>query len=229
LLLVLAFSYGAFVFAQDPTSPATNQGVADSREWQDARRELHEWLSVQKLYSEQEIEQMLNDLRLRVAGMNEKERAEFLREMQGRLAVLNSDQAQQARAWVGETMSRLTPAARQQFKAQLPDVANMTESQMRQYLSKMQMRQAARQRDRAATAELRSQQNQMIVQMNQERQTAFEDARRRQQSAVATQATNRVQQGFQQSLENATRDRNFYAPGAWDYHSNPYRWLSPWW
>jgi hypothetical protein len=161
--------------------------------------------------------------------MNENQRAAFLREMQGRLAVLNSDDAQQARAWVGETMSRLTPAARQQFQAQLPDVANMTESEMRQYLSKMQLRQAARQRDRAVTADLRSKQNQMVMQMNRERQTAFEDARRRQQSAVATQATNRVQEGFQQSLQNATLDRNFYAPGAWDSRSNPYLWLNPWW
>ena len=41
------------------------------------------------------------------------------------------------------------------------------------------------------------------MQMNQQRNQAFQDARMRQQSAVSSQATNRVQQGFQQSNQNA--------------------------
>ena len=57
----------------------------------------------------------------------------------------------------------------------------------------------ARQRGQAASAQFRTQQNQQIMQMNQQRNQAFQDARMRQQSAVSSQATNRVQQGFQQS------------------------------
>jgi hypothetical protein len=67
----------------------------------------------------------------------------------------------------------------------------------------------------------------MAMQMNQQRQQAFTDARQRQQSAVSSQATNRVQQGFQQSQQYA-RDHSFYAPGANAPLFNPYIWANPW-
>jgi len=217
--------------AQQPKPPASRpapaKGVADSQEWQDARRAFQEWLTVQQIYTEQEIQKIVNDLQLRVARMTEQERAAFLVDMQARLAVLNSDQARQARAWMGETMSRLTPAGQQKFRQQLPDVAKMSASELQQSLAAKQLQMQARQRDQAAAARLRTQQNQIVMQMNQQRQTAFQDARQRQQSAVSSQATNRVQQGFQQSQQNA-RDHSFYAPGANDPLFNPYMWANPW-
>jgi hypothetical protein len=184
-------------------------------------------MSVQQIYTDEEIKEKLNSLRLRVAGMSEQERLAFLRDAQARLAILNGEEARQARAWVGETMSRLTPAGQQRFGKQLPDVANMTASELEQSLATQQLKVQQRQRNQAAAAQLRAQQLQMARQMNQQRQSAFQDARQRQQAAVSGQATNRVQEGFQQSQQNA-RNHSFYAPGGFDPLINPYVWTNPW-
>src|SRR5262245_32785570 len=86
------------VFGQQPQLPRTlpaqppssSQGIVDSPEWEATRQAYQEWLTVQQVYSPQEVQKMVSDLRLRVAGMNEQQRRAFLGDMQARLAVLNS-------------------------------------------------------------------------------------------------------------------------------------------
>jgi hypothetical protein len=208
-------------------APATAQSIVDSPEWQATRQAYLDWLSVQQVYSDEEVQKLVNELSQRVAAMNEQQRAAFLKDMQARLAVLNSDQARQARAWLGENMSRMTPAGQQKLRRQIPDVANMSAPQLEQALATHQMQMQSRQRNSAAAAQLRAQQNQLAMQMNQQRQQAFLDARQRQQSAVSSQATNRVQQGFQQSQQNAQSNiRAAEAANAPIF--NPYIWTNPW-
>ncbi len=207
--------------------PAPAPSVVDSPEWAATRQAYQEWLTVQQVYSEQEVQKMVSDLRVRVAAMSEPERVAFLNDMQARLAVLNSDQARQARAWLGENLSRMTPAGQQKLRQQIPDIANMSAAQLQQALTTKQMQMQSRQRSQATTAQFRAQQNQMAMQMNQQRQQAFADARQRQQSAVSSQATNRVQQGFQQSQQNA-RINTLNAEQANAPLFSPYIWANPW-
>jgi hypothetical protein len=213
--------------AQPAQPPASSQGVVDSPEWQATRQEFYNWLSVQQVYSEQEIQKMISDLRLRVSAMNEQQRRAFLKDMQSRLAVLNSEQAQQARAWFNENLSRMTPKGQAKLRQQVPDVANMNAAQLQQALSQKQMQFQSRQRGQAASAQFRTQQNQQIMQMNQQRNQAFQDARMRQQSAVSSQATNRVQQGFQQSNQNAQSNIRAAEAASAPLFS-PYIWANPW-
>jgi hypothetical protein len=236
ILVVAALAAGsrATVFGQPPQPPqpptgrpAPAQSVVDSSEWEATRQAFQQWLTVQQKYSDQEIQKMISDLRLRVAAMNEKERAAFLKDVQARLAVLNSEQARQARAWMSENMARMTPAGQQKLRRQIPDVANMSAAQLQQALTTKQMQMQGRQRSQAATAQFRAQQNQMAMQMNQQRQQAFAAARQRQQSAVTSQATNRVQQGFQQSQQFA-RQNIQNAPVSNAPLVNPYVWTNPW-
>jgi len=213
--------------ARPAQPPASSQGVVDSPEWQATRQAFYNWLSVQQVYSEQEIQQKISDLRLRISAMNEQQRVAFMKDMQARLAVLNSEQAQQARAWFNENLSRMTPAGQQKLRQQVPDISNMNAAQLQQALNQKQMQFQARQRSQSATAQFRAQQNQKIMQMNQQRNQAFQDARMRQQSAVASQATNRVQQGFQQSNQNAQSNIRA-AESANAPLFNPYVWANPW-
>lgn len=210
-----------------PAPPVSSQSVVDSPEWMATRQAFQQWLSVQQIYSDAEMQKMVNDLRLRVANMSESERVAFMKDMQSRLAVLNSEQAQQARAWMGETMSRLTPAGQQKLRQQIPDVSNMSAAELQQALAANQKRIQARQRNSATSAQIRSQQNQLAMQMNQQRQQAFNDARVRQQNAVSNQATNRRQQAFQQSQQNA-RENTMIAPSYNAPLFNPYVWANPW-
>ncbi|MEX0642522.1 MAG: hypothetical protein WD468_07465 [Pirellulales bacterium] len=233
LLLVvaaLAARLAEIAVGQTPQSPAVQpapaQSVVDSPEWQATRQAFQQWLTVQQVYTDQEMQAMVNDLRTRVAAMNEQERAAFLKDMQSRLAVLNSEQAVQARAWMSENMSRMTPAGQQKLRRQIPDVANMSAAQLQQALASKQMQMQGRQQSQAATAQFRTQQNQMAIQMNQQRQQAFTDARQRQQNAVSSQATNRVQQGFQQSQQNSRN--NIGTPGGNAPLFNPFIWANPW-
>lgn len=207
--------------------PAAQATIVDSPQWQAARQEFQQWLSVQQVYSEQEIQTMVEDLRLRVAAMSEPERVAFLKEMQARLEVLNSDQARQARAWLNENMARMTPAGQERLRRQIPDVAHMSAGELQQALAAKQLQMQSRQRSSAAAAQLRAQQNQLAMQMNQQRQQAFQAARQRQQTAVAGQATTRVQQGFQQSQE-AARTNIINAENANAPLISPYVWANPW-
>lgn len=207
------------------SQPATS--VVDSPEWAATRDAYMQWLSMQQVYSPQEVQKLVNDLRLRVAGMNERERVAFMKDIQARLEVLNSQQAQQARAWLNENLSRMTPAGQQKLRSQIPDIANMSAAQLQQALAGHEMQMQARQRSSAATAQFRAQQNQMAMQMSQQRQQAFVDARQRQQAAVAGQASNRVQQNFQQSQQNAANARANAAASSAPL-INPYVWVNPW-
>jgi hypothetical protein len=231
---IVAWPHG-LAFGQQPQPrvappaqpPASSQGVVDSPEWQATRQAFYSWLSVQQIYSEQEIQQKISDLRLRISAMNEQQRVAFMTDMQARLEVLNSQQAQQARAWVNENMSRMTPKGQAKLRQQIPDISNMNAAQLQQALNQKQMQFQARQRGQAASTQFRAQQNQQIMQMNQQRNQSFNDARMRQQSAVAGQATNRVQQGFQQSQQNAQSNiRAAEAANAPLF--NPYVWANPW-
>ena len=79
--------------ARPAQPPASSQGVVDSPEWQATRQAFHNWLSVQQVYSEQEIQKMSAICGCASAAMNEQQRVAFMKDMQARLAVLNSEQA----------------------------------------------------------------------------------------------------------------------------------------
>jgi len=157
----------------ESTTSATDQqqkkdALMQSPRWQQAVREFHNWLSVQTLYDEQQVAEMRRDLATRIDQMSYPELEQALAQMEARLAVLLSDDAQDARAWVAQYLSVLAARPRAQFKAGLPDVRNLTAAQLQQELTQIQTRRASRQQGQAAMEQAR---NQRVQNVRQQRAT----------------------------------------------------------
>jgi len=156
-----------------PTDPSAADAQAkdalmQSARWQQAVREFHNWLSVQTLYNEEQVAEMRRDLAIQIDRMSHAELEQALAQMEARLAVLLSDEAQDARAWVAQYLSVLAARPREQFKAGLPDVRNLTAAQLQQELAQIQQRRATRRQGQTALEQAR---NQRVQNVRQQRAT----------------------------------------------------------
>jgi len=212
------------------TQSQAREAVLNSAAWKRAEQAFNDWLSVQTIYSKPQVEYLKAQFRDNTSKMSATELKAFLDQMELKLDILLSSDVTEARSWVGSRMSVLATHKREELQKQLPDVVNMTAAQLEQYLYKFeQKRQTSQQADQAAH-QFRQMQTQQIQQSVQAQQASVQQARQRGQKAVANQATRQVQQGFQDSMQNArynswdpNRYRGLVVPAA-AYFDGGYRW-----
>jgi len=133
--------------------------ILESERWRRAQRNFNEWLSVQQIYTPEQIESVKSELAERIANMTPRELEDFLKDMEERLAVLTSPDAEDARHWLAQFFAvARNPEA--QLGRSRPDVLNMTASQIRQELLWLQQHREARQQTQAAFDRSRALQNQ---------------------------------------------------------------------
>ncbi len=137
---------------------AERQTILGSDRWRETQRDFNEWLSIQRIYSPAEVSALRAEIADRVASMAPDELTSFLGEMEDRLAVLMSPDADDARQWIAQILA-VARNPESQFGGPLPDVANMTASQIRDELQRFQRRRASRQQ--AQTAFDRSRESQV--------------------------------------------------------------------
>lgn len=149
---------------------STRDEILQSARWQQLRRSFDQWLAVQKLYTEEQVDEFKTELERRISSMSAAELADFMHDMEERLAVLLSDEANDARDYLSyfteEGIRKRLPGGK------IPDVFGMTSSQLRQELQQFEQ-----QRSKRAAAN---------VQLNRQRQRsvdAFVQAQRRRQQA----------------------------------------------
>jgi hypothetical protein len=164
--------------AQTATPSASPQETArrailDSDRWRRTQREFNEWLSIQTLYDSDEVATIKADLRERISRMSPRELEDFMEDMESRLRVLMSSEAEDARQWLAQFMAVAVNPERQLGRSR-PDVLNMTASQIRQELAWLQQTREQRLRSQATFDQTRSIQTQRA-----------RDARARQQEARA--------------------------------------------
>jgi hypothetical protein len=114
-----------------------------SPRWRRLERSFDQWLSVQKIYTTAEIAELKAELQRRVVSMSSDELEDFIDDTEQRLAVLLSDEAMDARAY----LDVFTDRARRDRVArggEVPQVFDMTVSQLRQELHEFQQRRAQR-------------------------------------------------------------------------------------
>lgn len=111
--------------------------VLESDRWIRAERQFNEWLSVQKIYTPDEVSAMREELASRFAKMSPRELENFLHDMEERLAVLTSPEADDARLWLGQFLA-VARNPEQQLGISRPDVLNMSASEVRQKLQRLQ-------------------------------------------------------------------------------------------
>jgi hypothetical protein len=131
----------------------------ESDRWRRAQREFNEWLSVQTLYGEEEIAAIRARLRESVATKSPRELEDFLKDMEGRLEVLTSPEAEDARRWLSQFMA-VSRNPEERLGRRRPDVLNMTASQIRQELQWLQQTREQRARAQADFQRTRAAQSQ---------------------------------------------------------------------
>lgn len=154
-------------FGQDPaadkstdSSPkAAEEGarreILESAEWRQMQRELNEWLSVQTLYDADEVAAFKAALHKDMATKSPRELEDFMKDMESRLSILMSPEAEDARQWLAQFMAVAVNPERQLGRNR-PDVLNMTASQIRQELQWLQQTREARLQSQAASSRSRA-------------------------------------------------------------------------
>jgi len=139
---------------------AARQKILESDRWRQTQRLFNEWLSVQAIYSPDEVSAIRADLNQQVARMSPVELEEFLVGMEERLDVLTSPEAEDARMWLEQFMA-VAVNPEQQLGMSRPDVLNMTASQVRMELNRLNQIRDQRSRSRTAFDRTRSAQAQV--------------------------------------------------------------------
>jgi hypothetical protein len=136
-------------------------------------RTFNDWLSVQQVYTAEQLARVRAELSAKVAAMSPRELEGFLKDMEERLEVLTSPEAEDARQWLAQFLAvARNPEA--QLGRSRPDVLNMTASQIRQELQWLEQHRAARQQSHVAFSQGRA--------LQQQTARGVQDARRQAQS-----------------------------------------------
>lgn len=208
--------------ASDPNEAARQQILASPR-WQQAVRNMNQWLSIQRLYSPQEVAVLRNEFRSRVARMTPEELEQQLNEIEAKIAILASPEAEDARRWMAQFLAVQAKYSDAELRARRPDIARMTASQIQQELANFQKRRGGMQMSQSAVQQGRALQVQNAQNMQAQRQQAAERARQSAGRAADVAASrNQIQTNTVPPFSGPQyNSAPFYTVGPW---GNPIRW-----
>ncbi len=147
-------SQGSSVKGAD-SQDAARRKIMESDRWRQTQRRLNEWLAVQKIYTPDEVTAIRAEFAARVAKMAPQELEVLLKDMEERLEVLTSPEAEDARQWLGQFLA-VAMNPEEQLGIKRPDVLNMTASQVRLELQRLQQVRASRLQAQAAFGQKQS-------------------------------------------------------------------------
>jgi len=133
-----------------PEDAARKVEIMSGPRWRRAIFELGEWLSAQQIYSPQEVNRIKADFNRRVAGMSSYELEYLLDDLDAKFKVLESPEARDAKAWLGQYLSAMSDQRRAEALRDVPDVVTMTSAQLQDEINRIeQKRMALQQRQQA--------------------------------------------------------------------------------
>lgn len=183
----------------------SKEGILASPRWQRAEQALEDWLSVQNLYSPEELAQLEKRCNARIDAMNATQLRKYLQDAEAKLDILLSPEVQQAREWVGSYMAVLAVPKRAELQKQLPDVANMTAPQIEQAVRGFLQAQQSHGQRGAGEATRRK----IDVARGREENARYADSKNAQlqqrQQDKADRTNARAEQANKDSMENARR------------------------
>ena len=116
--------------------------IMHSERWQRAIFEFGQWLSTQTIYTPDEVVQIKADFNDRVAAMSSYELTYLLDDLDAKLGILATPEAQDAKAWLGEYLSAMSDRTRARELQQVPDRAQMTADQLHQEIERINRQRA---------------------------------------------------------------------------------------
>jgi hypothetical protein len=172
------------VAAENSSDAALRRQILESPAWRRAMFEVNEWLLAQRVYTPQQVEEMRAQFRERVDEMSGADLKLLLGDLETKLAILDTPQAREAKAWMGEYVAVLAERRRAEVLRDLPNLATLTSSQLHAELVRIQQKRdtldnrqrgaGRNQNQRVNTATRSQQQNQrQLEQARSNRPAAF--------------------------------------------------------
>ena len=159
--------------ADEATVDAGRRMILESDRWKRGLRSFNEWLDVQKAYPPEQVAEIKAEMRGRVAKMSPAELEQFMKDMEARLEVLRSSEAEDARDWLRQFMA-VAKNPEKQLGRQRPDVLNMSAEEIRQEIEWVQQTREQRQRSQAAFNSARASQGQIAADMRDQRRQGMQ-------------------------------------------------------
>jgi outer membrane murein-binding lipoprotein Lpp len=167
--------------------------ILRSPRWRRAIFELGEWLDTQEIYPPKQVLKIKADFNQRVAKMSSYELEYLLEDLETKFKVIDSPEAKDARAWVGQYLSAMSDRKREEVLKDIPDIVTMSSGQLSQEIQKIETKRQSLQQQQAAFDQGR----QALAEQAQEarQQTAMAAARSAAQSSGPAYSPYRSQGG----------------------------------
>jgi len=159
---------------------AAKSALLQSPRWRRAVFELGEWLSTQKLYSPKEVQRIKAGFNDKVMRMSSQELEYLLDDLEAKFKVMETPEAREARAWVGQYLSAMSDRKRAEVLKDVPNVVDMSAGELAQEIEKIEQTRTSIQ-DRQAAFE-----------QGREKIAAAADANRKATAQAANAATARM-------------------------------------
>lgn len=134
---------------------ARKNAILSSTRWRRAMFELNEWLSGQQIYTPRQVQKMKQDFTAKVNHMTADQLEMTLADMEAKFQIMQSPQAQDARAWLARYLSILSDKKREEVLSQLPNLETMTAGQLQQTIARIEGRKAAEEQQAQTVQQLR--------------------------------------------------------------------------
>lgn len=131
--------------------------IMNGQRWRRAIFELGEWLATQEIYTPEEVRQIKADFNRRVAGMTSYELEYLLDDLDAKFKILETPEAKDARAWVGQYLSVMSDRKRATVLKDVPDVVKMSSGQLQAEIEKIERKRSELRQQQAAFDQSRQQ------------------------------------------------------------------------
>jgi hypothetical protein len=153
LLTCGSVTHAAEAAVDDDGDMARKADIMHSAQWQRAVAEMGEWLSTQNVYSRAEVRRIKMQFNDRVDGMTSYELEYLLESMTAKLKLLETPEARDAKAWLGEYLAAMSDARRAQELRDVPNLLQMNAAQLWQEIERIDAKRSAmRQRQQGVEA-----------------------------------------------------------------------------
>jgi hypothetical protein len=129
--------------------------ILESDCWRRAMFERNEWLRVQSVFSPDEVARIKADFADRVDQMSAKELQFVLSDLEAKFRILDSREAREVRAWLGNYLSIISDRRRDELLKMIPDFATMNSVQLQQTIDRLGQRRDVRVRQQDALQQVR--------------------------------------------------------------------------
>jgi hypothetical protein len=146
LALIQADRCGAAALDTDPAGVGCDlvrkADIMHGAQWQRAVAELGGWLATQTVYTPAEVRRIKTRFNEQVAAMSSYELEYLLDSVDQKMRLLDTPQARDAKAWLGEYLSAMTDARRAQALRDVPNLLDMSAAQLWEQIQQIDRKRA---------------------------------------------------------------------------------------